>query len=246
MNEFKQETPAGRPEQFFQFPARIIGTIVQGVESPGPWKDLGKSAQQVLPVLIFHSHGKTKLFPGRKRISELSGLSETKVTEGTKGIKSAGLVSVNGRSNGGIRTTNLYELQFRPNQGRTIIIDSELVSSGAWAKMSSSEKSLYMVIRYFAKPDPRLDPNCEIDSVYEGWAEDGDFKDYEQSATVHYCRTGKKILADFAGLSVRSFPTAKKKLIASGLVRELPNWIYECPLKVGVSQIKDTQTDPYG
>lgn len=179
----------------------------------GTWAKLSQSGRAILPVILKHRNKQGIAFPSQETIGIISGLSEKAVSCGIKSIKEHTEIEVEEHYNA--KGYLKYEYHIPPSiigfkkEGR-IRISNALFDSGCWRMLSSSGKSLYIVLQTLAKLD--------IDA--EDWEYDNFDEWYPQRKYDIVDFVSKSQLAKLAGISRPTLDQAIASLRITKLLQD--------------------------
>ncbi len=80
------------------------------------------------------------------------------------------------------------------------------IDGGLWSILTPTAKTLAVVLRYFAKPRPDLDPDVEE------WLEGDDFTEYLSARKYDICGAEPSVLREFSGVCRRIYQAAIESL----------------------------------
>jgi hypothetical protein len=186
------------------------------------WKHLSSAAKSIFPAIGIHLNAKGKCFPSLKRLAQLSGVSEKTAWTGVHDLDFAKF--------GGIEIETIINRQgysqhryFLP-QPRGILERNtafqffrSVIDGGNWASIGHSARALYPAIKHFSIFN--IDAMEALGSKIE-YRDPENFKDLYPHREFDFCVVGFPLLADFAGISIRSLGTALKELEAAHLIEE--------------------------
>ncbi len=179
----------------------------------GAWANMSKATKANLPVICSHCDDEGICFPGQKRISILSGLSERSTVEGIKGLKSFEHINIAKRESRHGRLANVYEIR-RSNRGFPVY--SSIFHAGLWLMASRSAKALYMPLRCYGGLSGGL---IDIYADIEGLDFDLDeYREIYKGRKWEVCDATEEFLCRKAGIHRNSFKSAMDSLIKVGLV----------------------------
>jgi len=165
------------------------------------WALLSLASKTIFPVIAVHNTDKRESWPSQQTIAELSGYTEKTVREGIKGLEEVGFsgIKIIKLKKYGMRwPCNHYSLDF-PRVGKKgyFPFHKSLITNMKWSQLKPSAKALYPVMRCFGYNDS-----------------------YGRNYRPHdYCDRKKGYLAEFAGITRKSIPSALESLLTVGLLK---------------------------
>ena len=187
---------------------------------PGTWSLLDKAEQAVLPVLLRHTDQKGFAYPGEHRLAAMSGFKDRKtVRKATRNLEKHALIKIDKITSRTGHRLKRYDMTKVLDNGSGINIPSIQIDGGNWACLLPAAKSLAMVIWYFAKPRPDLDP----DHNGERWVEGDDLTDYLTKRKVDFCDAEPSVLREFSNVSRRAYSAAIDSLIEHNIIKPHPD-----------------------
>jgi hypothetical protein len=182
------------------------------------WAILPKASKAVFPVIACHCDKNGLSFPGERTIGILSGNTDKTVREGLRGLrdfpefKMSYYITKRGRK----AKRFFLNLPSQNLKGRSFPFYKFLLESGQWRELKPTAKALYPVMRhwgyfdiykYAEEEDLELD-ECDMNEIYP-------VREYD------FCEAEKRLMAEHAGISVRSINGALVSLQNNFLVELL-------------------------
>ncbi len=202
MYQFKEQINS---VNFFWFSKRLINS--------GQWAKLTPATKAVFPVVACFADKKGKSFFNEITLGALSGRSAKTARDGIKGLDGfSGFTAKKFVNSRGQWSKKLFtKLPAKNINGKSFNFYKWVIESGIWRELSPTSQALYPVLRCFGFFD------IETYTEYE----DTDYVDFEElyrSREFDFCFADPKILAEFAGISDRSFHTALVDLNDNDLI----------------------------
>jgi len=164
------------------------------------WASLPLAAKAIFPVIAVHYNKMGECWPSQKTIAELSGYTEKTVREGIKGLLEngfSGMKLFKIKKAGMLWPGVHYQIDSTPIGKKGYFpFHKSLIIGKKWSRLTHSAQALYPAMRCFGYNDG-FGPN---------------YRPHD------YCDREKKFLAEYAGISTKSIPTALRSLQKMGLI----------------------------
>lgn len=205
MYSFKEELNC---ENYFRFEKVIIRENI--------WAKLPQASKAIYPVIGVHCNVKGVAFPSELTIAILSGCTEKTVREGQKGLMGLrGFRIERYITNRGKRAIK-YRINPPPmRKGQVFFFHKAVVEGGNWLHLTPTAQALYPVLRTFSFFD-----------YYEYMDRECDEPDYDEECEIFKNRkydlvnADIQVMAEFAGISIKSIPPAMESLKDNFLIEE--------------------------
>jgi len=190
---------------FFRFDKNLIKNKI--------WASLPKSAKSVLPVIGVHCDEKGIAFPSEETIAILSGHTSKTVRDGIKALEDMPGFEVKFYITKRGRRAKSYKISLPPKQEKGLMLPfhKQIILGGNWLRSTSSAKALYLSMRYFAYFD-------YDEYTFNEDRETSEFDEIFPNREYEYCEAERDILAEHAGISIRTMRGALTSLKDNDLI----------------------------
>jgi len=205
MYTFKEKLNCGN---FFRFDKMIIRKKI--------WAKLPTASKTIYPVIGVHCNAEGVAFPSELTIAKLSGCTEKTVREGIKGLM--GLRGFHKERYITYRGQRAIKYRLNPlpvEKGRAFFFHKVIIEGGNWSQLTPTARALYPVLRLFSFHDyyeylirEDLDPSYN------------DNMDLYKERKYDFLIADIDVIAEHAGISIRSIPPAMKALQENYLLEE--------------------------
>ena len=189
------------------------------------WSALSMRAKALYPVILIHHNQNTQeAVPGERRMAILSGLTDKTVRgalidlEGFNGIKLERRVTGRGK----VACKIKFEVSNNYDRGEYFLFYGFAIYGAIWRRLLPSARALYPVMRHFGYYD------------YDGRDEDEEFdiegEDYK-ARDYDFCEALPEVLANYAGITKRSFYTSITDLEAHWLIEKVEPGLWKVFLR---------------
>lgn len=198
-----------RDKWFFLVPRRLV---VDG-RFAGLWSKASSSVKAIVPALMHYASQNGEASVSIKLLSACCGLSEKSIKTAQKNLAELDAeICMDGFNSWGLRQP-VYKVPFSRGGGKRqsnmFLMARFLFSTGIWASMKPSEKSLYFAMKGVSICDP--------DACYD--KKTGEFKpELAIGRGVDMCVSQVKDMADLANLSAKSVRAALLSLERKELI----------------------------
>jgi hypothetical protein len=170
------------------------------------WASLPTASKSIYPAIACHVNEKGISFPSELTISRLCGRTEKVVRKGIAGLKYFPGISIKHYiTNTGRRSKKFFIKQPAVDSKRWFPFHKMILESGLWLMLSPAAQAVYPVLRYFAF----FDLDCYLEHEE---CDETEFDVVYPNRIWDLCEAEKKIIADHAGISMRSVWRALKNL----------------------------------
>ncbi|MDP8238633.1 MAG: hypothetical protein P9X24_06055 [Candidatus Hatepunaea meridiana] len=180
------------------------------------WALLSKASKTVFPPIACHCNEAGNAFPGEQTIAILSGLTEKTARKGINDLEDfPGFKFMPYTTKRGKRSKKFHIKLPKPGQrGRSFGFHKCILESGNWLMLNPVGQALYSVMRFFSTFD--------IEVYYELYSDELDSTDFEDIYPVRkseFCEANMRVMADHAGIHMRSMNTALDSLHKNNLIK---------------------------
>jgi len=199
-----------------------------------PWPD---NVVSVYPALVAHFNENGEAFPSIERLSILSGIRKSYVSDALRLLEETKWILVTKTMSRSGRAKNRYQSMVKReccSSDAYISISSKIILNGLWANLKPSARKLYLVLKSYSCIGAYADLGGEI------FASNGydlsellidckstfDFIPASRLATITDVDADGKALHDFCNVTKRTLLEAKADLVAHGMMRRYDGGVY--------------------